>query len=704
MGKTASASWTVPGAEFYYLVEVYFQAETKDFLGKLQGGGTAREPHWTLSRCTEDTRSELFSLASGDVELILNLVLSEATTKSTVSDQTTHGPGAEQQDDTHSRLKTVLGENGADNAMLRSRMRASQVRMPAAITLAGEMPDIELSGVLQSIMICKMSGRLDVQDNMQQAEIYFQDGVATHATLQSGLSSESTEDLIGDEVLLNVLIWDAGSFAFQKDRKSSEKTVRRRLEVLLLEGASLRDFHKYLRNYSIGLDTILYVQNPNLTEADMNKALASGVPIDAELQKRLYQSIDGKNSLVSILRELKLPSTTWIPIVFNLVSLCFVTPDKNAQGLKIDSVGPPPVDPVSVDSERRNLVRPETGLTSFSMFHHFLEVEFARSAWRANPFSVVILELRSRSETLSNEALQQVAQCLSSFKEPFDLFAHYKLCDFVLLLPLRIDEECRSLLERFNTKLHSIPLPGVASADDLSVCFGIASVPADADQPNTLLIAAERAKNHAKAKGNLISTARDLRWEDHRARANEASAEQNSSKTEQAWRQAVSEAEQFAPSDPRIAFSAEQLAKHYFDTRQWENAELALRKVLIKKEARDGEQSLTVGSTIGQLANCLYRLNKHSDAEFFLRRAVSIYAAKLGPEHPSVANTLSYLGAACASQGKHHAALYCYRQGLSIFERTLGPEHPNTVRMRGLYESCAGTESSESVPTLPSKA
>jgi GGDEF domain-containing protein len=692
MGKAVSANWPVPGSDFFYLLEVYIPSDSKDFLGKTQNVGS-REPHWTLSRCTEETRSELFSLASGDVELILNLVLSEATTTKNASPE----PSA-LNDDSQTGLKAV-GENVTDNAILRSRMRASQHRMPAAITLAGEIAEIELSGVFQSIMICKMSGRLDVQGAMQQAEIFFQEGVLTHATMQSAFSSDSSQDLIGDEVLLNVLTWDAGSFAFQKDRKSSTKTVRRRLEVLLLEGATLRDYHKYLRNFSIGLDTILYSQNPNLAEPEIEKALASGVSIDGDLQKRFYRMIDGRRSLDAIIRELKLSQNTWIAVVFNLLNLRLVTPDKNAQGHKMEMVGPPPVDQVIIESEKRNLVRPETGLTSFPMFFHFLEVELSRNAWRTSPFSVVILELRNRSEALSNEALQQAANCFAALKEPFDLFAHYKLCDFAILVPLRVDEECRSLLEKFNSRLRSLTLHGVASPEDLSLFFGVASVPADADQPNTLLIAAERAKNHAMAKGVLISTARDLRWEDHRARATEAAGEQNRNKEENAWRQAVSEAEQFAPDDPRIAFSAEQLAKHYFETRQWENAEQALRKVLVMKEARDGEQSLTVGSTISQLANCLYRLEKHHDAEFFLRRAVSIYAAKLGPDHESVANSLSYLGAACAAQGKKNAALYCYQQGLTIFERTLGPEHPKTSRMRGLYENLAGNQQTESVPS-----
>ncbi len=58
------------------------------------------------------------------------------------------------------------------------------------VNLSGELEDIDLFGVLQSVSICKMTGRLEIVEGMRQIEVYFEDGTPIHATKEDALLVE----------------------------------------------------------------------------------------------------------------------------------------------------------------------------------------------------------------------------------------------------------------------------------------------------------------------------------------------------------------------------------------------------------------------------------------------------------------------------------------------------------------------------------
>lgn len=112
------------------------------------------------------------------------------------------------------------------------------------ITLAGDIATVDLTNIFQSISICKMTGRLNLYHHTTQGEIYFTDGTIVHALLHSAM--DTVLRLTPEQVVLELLTWQAGTFRFNPGWTTSERTINRRLDSFLLEGAALSDYQQAL--------------------------------------------------------------------------------------------------------------------------------------------------------------------------------------------------------------------------------------------------------------------------------------------------------------------------------------------------------------------------------------------------------------------------------------------------------------------------
>lgn len=693
VGKTITISWpATPGVEVYIL-ETLIGDDTREFVGR-RTGADSKEPRWTLSRepeekkSPEDKRTEIWSHVTGDVGLVLNLIWSETTgTNQETAESmlmTTHAAKLGHRLERPMNANYTAPSTPIEDAALRSPIAQAPI-VPQNVTLAGELAEIDLSGIFQSIMICKMTGRLDIQDRLSHAEIYFDDGVVGHAIVENVLA-ESTRRILGDQALLSVLTWDTGSFTFQKDRRTSERSVKRRLEGLLLEGASLRDYHKYLRNLKVSEDSVLFRRDSALSDEQLNEKLVDGLPIDAAVQKKFYQAIDGKQTLLEIVTALNIPKTLWTPIVFNLFSCELLSCDSLKTDDRKQKEDAPVIDQSLVLQASRSLVRPETGLFTFPLFVHFLELELARNQRAQTACSIVVFELKNNKDALTNAALQQVREILDSIKEKFDIIGHYKIFDFVVLLPLQTDEAARDFVHKLEEMLRSTKLDGLISAE-LKMTFGISSAPADGNQVAALLAAAEKAKQEAVTKGSICLTARDLRWEKHSEKASLAMQTQNFAEAEACWVSACNEAEYFKSSDPRLMHAVQQLVDLQMKQERYAMAETVLELLLNLKEQAHGANSLEVTMVRSELARCHYLQGHYDLAEPLLREDVAFYKQTFGSHHVSTANALYNLGTLCLVRDRAQEATAIFKTVKETLEFLLGPDHPDTRKVVARYES-----------------
>jgi GGDEF domain-containing protein len=682
-GQIVSLSWQQPPDPNTYTLETCVIESASSLLGRKTSA--AAQLRWAFYRNIDQEKQVIWTHETNDVDLILNLVLTESV--SVTKPQSQEEPGR----------KTKFGMA----AQVRRTGRAAALKATAfpsasgkgkndatnATTLAGNLNEIELTGVLQSINICKMSGRLDLQDRLNSTEIYFDEGQVVHAISQKALNTENDKPIIGDQAVLDVLTWEKGTFFFYPSRRTSEKTIKRRLEGLLLEGASLRDYNDYLRQAEITFDSCLYKLSDGLNETELGEKLMAGVPIDLATQKNFYKAIDSKSPISAIVERLGLNRASWTPIVFNLITCELVTSDSTVKDKKETRPDAIKIDRKAVSQAAHELVRAETGFCVYPLFIHFLELELARYKRSEMPFAIAIFDINNKNGSLSNNALRKIAECFASVGEPFDMLGHFGVFEFAMILPLREDHECRDFVEGFAKLLARTTLDGVKNPDDLHVTFGIASVPFDAQDLQELLCAASKAKKIASEEKRLCITARELRWDEYRASGEQALKDQDYVAAEEHWSAAFSEAQVFAHDDERLLTSAERLSTVLKQRGKNADAEPLLTSLVQIKTRIHGANSIEVAQAAGELAHCYYLLGKYNDAEPLLKRLLEIYCQELGEEHPIAATWLYHLATLYHVQQKFDLAQTAYKRALSASNAAWGAEHPTTLKAQANYNN-----------------
>jgi len=194
-------------------------------------------PEWTLTRRRDFTLTQIWKHTTGDLGLVLNLITSEiaGSTQETPEsiDLATSFLGMPDRQKTEKSAPAITPQITEESP---DQSASQQLRN---LVLGGNLAEVELPGILQSISLCKMTGRLDCYQGLSQIEIFFDEGTPVHATAQGALQSNDDPVLTGDHVILDILTWDTGTFHFNPVWTTSERTVRRRLEIRLLEDTAL---------------------------------------------------------------------------------------------------------------------------------------------------------------------------------------------------------------------------------------------------------------------------------------------------------------------------------------------------------------------------------------------------------------------------------------------------------------------------------
>jgi CheY-like chemotaxis protein len=121
------------------------------------------------------------------------------------------------------RIKRVL-----DKIALEKMAREA----PDETVLRGSLAQMNVIDLMQSLELGRKTCLLTLTRNGDRCEVYVQDGQIVHATYGA---------LIGDEAVYKVLTWDDGNFQIDFEGRSTEQTVTRSTQGLLMEGLRLLD-------------------------------------------------------------------------------------------------------------------------------------------------------------------------------------------------------------------------------------------------------------------------------------------------------------------------------------------------------------------------------------------------------------------------------------------------------------------------------
>jgi diguanylate cyclase (GGDEF)-like protein len=174
---------------------------------------------------------------------------------------------------------------------------------------------------------------------------------------------------------------------------------------------------------------------------------------------------------------------------------------------------------IKTDLQRANLelqrIASTDGLTQIAnrrCFDEVLEQEWKRLRRDQQPLSLILCDIdyfkhyNDRYGHLAGDAcLRQVAQTISEcVKRPADKVARYGGEEFAIILPNINQAEAATIARAVQARIHSLQIPhaGSASADHITLSFGIAClVPALDSSCHALIAAADGALYQAKAAG-----------------------------------------------------------------------------------------------------------------------------------------------------------------------------------------------------------
>lgn len=487
-----SMSIRLPETEETFLVQVNWPVDDGPTrFAKRRDGGI---PLWTFTRSDSTSTTTLWSHHSNDVGLIETMILQEfpePEPEPTVEEPKVEAPPA----------LTPQEE------LALKRAQAT----PTQVNFTGNLQEMDLSNLLQSLAICQINGRLQLTDRLEEVHVYFEDGTPTHAMRTVSTATGESIEECGDKVMLEILTWNRGEFQFVHHLKSREKSIKKRMGALLMEGVALRDQFLFLKEQGLTDDAAPYRADPSLTEHGFEAKVAQGIPIDLRLQKWLYQQIDGTKTMNQIVAASNLEKTHWVPALYNLIN-CEVVAMHKLHQVEESAVCNEllDIDKSAVEKVGSELARQESGFLTYPLFLHFLMLECSRSSAIHTPFAVIVFEINhddnGQLSPLSNTELRELISRIKTVIVNFDVAGHCQSLDFALLLPYRTKETAAQIAHQIANLASGSILDPLNGSSNLVMSFGIAGCPENGDSSEQILSAALDAKRRArKIEGNILS-------------------------------------------------------------------------------------------------------------------------------------------------------------------------------------------------------
>jgi Domain of unknown function (DUF4388)/Diguanylate cyclase, GGDEF domain len=467
------------------------------------------DPLWTLLQINESETVICWKHSSTDLVLICNM-LSSAAGSDTLTDL-----GASKAFLTKSadELEPPVEERTSTTAKpVKPDVVTFEPPKPGMkALLEGDLKNLTTPKLLQKVNQARWTGRLDVRTRLDQAQVYFEDGVPIHSVMK---------DTPGDSALIELITWTVGEFRFWPDERTTLKTINKTLDLALTEGIALGDQNKYLETNGLRLDSCLVKKNAMISKNEFGSRLSKGLPIELEVQSNFYEFIDSRTTLFDFLRKHPMSKAEWVPILFNLVSCGLIQiKDQAAQQNRLAGLkGVIGIDEAAVQNIAAHLLRHETGIYSYPAVIYFLDQEYLRYEYFNLPFSIIVFSLGEKKTTpagdsvepLQTFAIRRAMQRISLIKRQVDMLGHYQEFDYCMLLPNTNSTAAAGLATKIMDVLREAPLSSDMDSRNLALAFGVATVPEDYQEMDKLLLAANKARDKAKTGHQRVVFAREI--------------------------------------------------------------------------------------------------------------------------------------------------------------------------------------------------
>lgn len=471
---------------------------------KLERRNNEQSHQWSFYKGDGADSKLEWNYETSDLVMIHSLIMTAFPPESIIPDQAVLAslqPGANleerQQSGQHSGSQPVLEQQHSGPQPVVAQQNG-QHSGPQAIhrkvmgVMEGSLADMPLHSLINSIQSSRLTGRLSIHSHDEMTDLYFEEGHVV--ACQRGHQD-------GDEAFLEVAMNSStGDFKFFDSDTTQHKTIKTRLDGLMLMAAALSDHTKYLDQQGLKPESCLMRANPNITEKEFENKLDALVPMDMSLQKRMYQAIDNKILFSELITKCGLPRSVWTPIIFNLVSSGIIKIENKGSEAPPEDVSLEQtssnltIDLVALEKFTASMTRKDTGIYTEIAFLFFLEHEFYRYHSYETAFSIALFKLSQAPGGPTKNALKLALDVVKSTVRKADILGHYEGDDYAVILPHTDPNAAVGLFNRVQSLLQQPPF----APNEISIALGIAGIPQDCQDLTTLLKVARFRK---KGKG-----------------------------------------------------------------------------------------------------------------------------------------------------------------------------------------------------------
>ena len=350
--------------------------------------------------------------------------------------------------------------------------------------------------LLQTLAMGQLTGKLQVIGENAVGDIFFMDGVPVHA---------ATPAEYGDDAIRELVAWEIGSYNFKPDQTTTMRSVQKMLPSIISEGMQLLDQKRLLKKAGLTFESYLVRRHKTLSDTELKLMLSKGSPLDWQLQKDIFDYLAQKRTLTDLLRDKPMETSLWTALIFNFLScgLIDVKQQDHVQGSALDFLGETKNE---VQTLADTLIRPESGMLCYEALLYFLQYEYFRYEAYGFPLSLVVFDVLMRKQEASMEVYDRLPSQAASIasmridlvKRKLDVLGHFEALDYAIVMPNTKASSAAFVANRIYETLTATPLfPGVDKSS-LFLSFGVANLPSDGDDLQSLVLAAKDAKARAK--------------------------------------------------------------------------------------------------------------------------------------------------------------------------------------------------------------
>jgi hypothetical protein len=167
--------------------------------------------------------------------------------------------------------------------------------------LSGNLAFLEVTSVVKLLLSDGRDGRLILQQENENGEIYIEGGQVVHAVCHA---------YIGEPAFRELVLWTSGKFAFDPDGRASQKSIEKDVNQLITEGAQQLEVWKRVKSL---------IPSYKVPFRKTNREPEGGVKLKARDWEVLAALDDGESSVSDLAGKLNMRDTDVAVVVHTLI-------------------------------------------------------------------------------------------------------------------------------------------------------------------------------------------------------------------------------------------------------------------------------------------------------------------------------------------------------------------------------------------------